>query len=45
MKISPYQDRIRAIIHHLRAMTKKQILLRTRTPNLGMAKSRAKCKL
>ena len=32
-------------VHCPKAMTKKQILLRTRTSNLGMAKSRAKWKL
>ena len=45
MKISPHQNRIKATIYHPKAMTKKQSLLRTRTSNLGLAKSKAKWKL
>ena len=45
MKISPHQDKIRAIIYCPKVVTKKQILLRIRPSNLGMAKSRAKWKL
>ena len=40
MKISLLQYRIRAIMYHPRVMTR--ILLKTRTPNLVIAKSRAK---
>ena len=45
MKVSPHQDRIRTTMYRPKAMTKRQILLRIRTPNLGLAKSRAKWKL
>jgi len=45
MKISPHQNRIRATIYCPKVMTKKQILVKTRTLNLGLAKSRAKWKL
>ena len=45
MKTNPHQDKIKATMYHPRLMTKKQILLRTRTLNLGLAKSRAKWKL
>ena len=45
MKISHHQYRIWATIYRYRTMTKKQILLRIRLSNPGMAKSRAKGKL
>ena len=45
MEISLCHYRSRATMYHPRAATKRQILQRTRTPNQGMAKSRAKWKL
>ena len=42
---SLHRYKMRAIMYYPRAITRKQIFLRIRTPCLGMAKSRAKRKL
>ena len=45
MEISLHHSRSRATMYHPKAATKREILQRSRTPNPGMAKSRAKWKL